>query len=269
MNRIAPGIAPRLEFFVTDATTGAPVPALTRTDISGCAYVLQTAGIRAAPVAVSLIANVANTAAVSAGQFVTIDSANGHYAVDAPEAAALSAADSVEIVVTLSASGRHVHAVAHEIDLRVSLILAAIGSRLSGSAVNVVSRVATGGRLLVFVGDDWKTISGTQQTIPVSDPAGALYAKLNALGVGALSFGAARPGTAAGAITGTVVSLAVDKNEAVQRLLIGVELTAAGVGLQPADNYRYQIQQTQTHGAATHKFVEVAGSLTLEARTVV
>lgn len=152
--------------------------------------------------------------------------------------------------------------------LEVQSTAVGIAASLAGAPINPVGRVASGGRLLVFVGDDWKTISGTQQTIPVNDPAGGLFARLSALGVEKLSFGASRPGAAPGAITGTVVSLTVDNSQAVQRLLIGVELTAAGVGLQPGDNYRYQIQQTQTHGAATHRFVEVTGSLTLEARTV-
>ena len=45
-------------------------------------------------------------------------------------------------------------------------------------------------------------------------------------------------------------------------------MTAAGVGLQPADDYEYQISQRQTHSAEFDDFVEITGQLSLRARRV-
>ena len=97
--RVKPGQVPRLEFFVLDST-GAPVPSLTRTDFSAFAYNLITDGVFATAGAVTLSSNAAATAAKSAGQFVTINSARGHYAIDCASGAASSAATHVEASAT-------------------------------------------------------------------------------------------------------------------------------------------------------------------------
>lgn len=114
MNIIAPSVSPRLEFFVTDST-GAAVTSLADTDVTSAAYVLITAGVRAAAVTVTLTSSVAATAAISAQQFVTINSARGHYAVDCPAGAALSTADSVELAIVMDDGAQLVFPVSHEI----------------------------------------------------------------------------------------------------------------------------------------------------------
>ena len=144
----------------------------------------------------------------------------------------------------------------------------AIAAALAGAPVNPIGRVASGGRLVVYIGDDWRARSATAQTIPVSDPAGGLYTKLLAIGAANLQFGASRLNSAAGLITGSVVSVTQTTIDTVLHCLISVEMTAAGVGLQPADDYEYQISQRQTHSAEFDDFVEITGQLSLRARRV-
>jgi len=267
MNRIAPSVAPRLEFFVTDSTTGAAVPSLTRADVSALSYVLQTAGVRAAPVAVSLASNAANTAAISAGQFITIDSDKGHYAADCPAAAALSTADAVSVSVTMVSAANVVHSVCHEINPSVSEILTdveAIALALAGTRITVSSRVS-GSTVTAYVGDDYKVRSGTELTLTVTDTAGALYDKLYAIGVANLRFGASRANAAAGEITGTIPTGGITYASNVTT--IKVEITACASGLQP-DTYLYQIQSTQTQGAEYDDFIELDGTLIVKQRTV-
>ena len=144
----------------------------------------------------------------------------------------------------------------------------AIAAARAGAPVNPIGRVASGGRLVVYIGDDWRARSATAQTIPVSDPAGGLYTKLLAIGAANLQFGASRLNSAAGLITGSVVSVTQTTIDTVLHCLISVEMTAAGVGLQPADDYEYQISQRQTHSAEFDDFVEITGQLSLRARRV-
>ena len=152
--------------------------------------------------------------------------------------------------------------------LAVQDTVEAIAAAIAGAPVNSIGRVAAGGRLVVYIGDDWRARSSTAQTIPVSDPAGGLYTKLIAIGAANLQFGASRLNSAAGLITGTVVSVTQTTIDTVLHCLISVEMTAAGVGLQPADDYEYQISQRQTHSAEFDDFVEVSGQLSLRARRV-
>jgi hypothetical protein len=143
-------------------------------------------------------------------------------------------------------------------------LLPGIASAIAGGPVNAVGRVSTGGRLLVYIGDDWKAARGTSQRIPVSDPTGGLFAKLTALTVANLQAGASRAGFAPGLIPMTVVGFSQATVGGVLQCLIEVELTAAGVGLQASDDYQYQIQQRQ----GTDDFVEIEGPLFLRARRV-
>lgn len=152
--------------------------------------------------------------------------------------------------------------------LAVQALAVAIAAALAGGPVNAVGRVATGGRLIVFVGDDWRTAQATVQTIPVSDPTGALYTKLSAIGTANLRFGASRGSLAAGIITGTVSGLSQATISSVLHCLISIEMTAAGVGLPPSDDYEYQVQQRIVSGAETLEFVEITGPLSLRARRV-
>lgn len=142
--RVSPGLVPRLEFFVVDST-GAPVPSLGRTDFSAFAYSIITDGLYASAVTVTPSSDVAATAAKSAGQFVTINSAKGQYAVDCPSGAASSAATHVELSATPNTGTYVVYPVRSEIetksDLMISTTIATLASQTSftltaGSADN-------------------------------------------------------------------------------------------------------------------------------------
>lgn len=131
--KIYPGIAARLEFFVVDAD-GDPVPSLTHSDVSAAAYCNRQDGVRSSATTVSLTSSVAATASVSAGQFVTINSTRGHYAIDVPSgAAAAAAADYAEASVTFTA-GHNVYVIRHEIDLNLQYATSNVAtlSALSG-----------------------------------------------------------------------------------------------------------------------------------------
>lgn len=146
----------------------------------------------------------------------------------------------------------------------------AILAALSGTPISPVARVASGGAVLLFVGDDATQASSTLLSIPVDDPAGAVLTKLQAIGVANLSFGASRSNLPASAIAGTVKTLTASTVDGNPVCLIGVEVRAAGVSpaCAPADDYVYQISQRQTHASDLDDFVEIEGSLELRRRTV-
>jgi hypothetical protein len=118
------------------------------------------------------------------------------------------------------------------------------------------------------VGDDFKVRSGTALPVPVSDPAGGLYTLLTAIGVGNLAFGASLPGKPAGLITGTIASLTQSGSGASQVCNITIEISDCGVGLKLSDDYAWQIQSTQTHGAETDTLIRVEGMLSLRRNVV-
>ena len=73
----------------------------------------------------------------------------------------------------------------------------AIAGTLGGTAISVTSRIADGGAMVIYTGDDLKVRSGTQVTVSISDAAGGIYSRLSAIGTSNLSWGAARPSQAA------------------------------------------------------------------------
>jgi len=142
-----------------------------------------------------------------------------------------------------------------------------IAAKLAGaSSIEVASRVAAGGEITAYVGDDFRVRSGTELEIPISDVGGTLHTKLTAIGVDDLYFSASRPGSAAGQITGTIAALTVSGSGASQQLLISVEIEECGASLRPADDYTYQIEQRQDHDSETDSFVEIEGTLVLKRR---
>ena len=146
----------------------------------------------------------------------------------------------------------------------------AILAALSGRPISPVARVASGGAVLLYVGDDATELSSTLLSIPVDDPAGAVLAKLQAIGIANLSWGASRSNMAASSIAGTVKTLTASTVDGNPVCLVGVKVRAAGVSpaCAPADDYVYQISQRQTHASDLDDFVEIEGSLELRRRTV-
>lgn len=112
--KIYPGAACRLEFIVED-TDGLPVQSLTHSDVSSSAYRNRTNGVQSSATTATVTSSVASTASVSAGQFVTIDSSRGHYAIDVASGAAGATLDYAEAVVVFTA-GHTVTPIQHEID---------------------------------------------------------------------------------------------------------------------------------------------------------
>jgi len=184
-----------------------------------------------------------------------------------PPAAALVAGTSTAVRVVYAANPALYDTIEPKLlPASVKTTVDAIASSLSGVRPSVVDRVS-GGTITAFIDDDYTVRSGTELAITVADPSGVLYAKLNALGVDALSFGASREHKAAGEITGTIAALGYASNV----LTISIEITACGSGLRP-DEYTYQIQSSQEHEVdgetETDDFIELSGTLLLERRTV-
>ncbi len=139
-----------------------------------------------------------------------------------------------------------------------------IAVALAGSApVEPTGRIAAGGKVTAYIGDDFKVRSGTELPIPVNDSVGALKAKLEAIGIENLFFGAAPKDGPAGAIAGTVASITA----AGGITTISIEITNCGADLMPG-SMPYQIQQSQPQGAEYDDFVEIEGTLILNPRTV-
>ena len=137
-----------------------------------------------------------------------------------------------------------------------------------GSPVEPTGRIANGGRVLAYVGDDFTVRSGTALPIPVKDPAGGLYTLLTSIGVENLQFGASLAGKPAGLITGTIASVTQSGSGASQLCNITVEIANCGVGLKLSEDYEWQIQSTQTHGEATDSLIRLEGMLSLRRNVV-
>ncbi len=139
-----------------------------------------------------------------------------------------------------------------------------IAVALAGAkAITPTGRVAQGGTVTAYIGDDFRVRSGTALPIPVSDPAAALKTKLEAIGLGNLFFGAAPKNGPVGAITGTVSGITA----AAGITTISIEISNCGVDLMPG-SMPYQIQQSVAQESEFDDFVELEGTLILNPRTV-
>lgn len=171
--------------------------------------------------------------------------------------------DSLEALADASGGGDAEQATLEAVQTTVNGIAASISG---ASQIEVTSRVAAGGEITAYIGDDFRVRSGTQLEIPVADVGGALYTKYAAIGAANLIFGASRSGKPAGAITGTVASLAQSGSGASQLVILTVEIEECGVGLSPSEDYVYQIEQRQTQGSEVDSLVEIEGTLILKRR---
>jgi hypothetical protein len=153
--------------------------------------------------------------------------------------------------------------------LAVQATVDAVAASLSGSAVEVVSRVADGGSITLYAGDDMRVRSGTEVSVTVTDVGGVIYTRLDTLGVANLAFGAARPSQTAGAITGTISSLSQAGSGASQTCTIVIEIVDGGLGLAVADNYVWQVVSSEQHGAEYDTYTEIEGSLSVRRRVAV
>jgi hypothetical protein len=142
----------------------------------------------------------------------------------------------------------------------------AIAGTLGGTAISVTSRIADGGAMVIYTGDDLKVRSGTQVTVSISDPAGGIYSRLSALGTSQLSWGAARQSQAAGAISGTISSLTQSGSGDAQVVNLVIEILDAGQSLNPADDYIWQVASTSSSG---DEYTEIEGTLDLRRRVAV
>ena len=142
----------------------------------------------------------------------------------------------------------------------------AIAGTLGGTAISVTSRIADGGSMVIYTGDDLKVRSGTQVTVSISDAAGGIYSRLSAIGTSNLSWGAARPSQAAGAISGTISSITQSGSGADQVVNLVIEILDAGQSLNPADDYIWQVASTSSSG---DEYTEIEGTLDLRRRVAV
>jgi hypothetical protein len=142
----------------------------------------------------------------------------------------------------------------------------AIAGTLGGTSISVTSRIADGGSMVIYTGDDLKVRSGTQVTVSISDAAGGIYSRLSAIGTSNLSWGAARPSQAAGAISGTISSITQSGSGDDQVVNLVIEILDAGQSLNPADDYIWQVASTSSSG---DEYTEIEGTLDLRRRVAV
>jgi hypothetical protein len=152
--------------------------------------------------------------------------------------------------------------------LQVQSTVNGIASSLSGVPITATGRIADGGTISLYCGDDLRVRSGTQLTLTVTDVGGSIYSRLNAIGTGNLAFGASRRGLPVSAISGSLASLTSVGSGASQTVQLVVEIDNAGGSLQPAEDYEWQIESEQTQGSEIDQLVEMAGILVLRRRTV-
>jgi hypothetical protein len=153
--------------------------------------------------------------------------------------------------------------------LEVQGTVEAIAASLSGASVTVTSQISQGGEITLYCGDDYRVRSSTQLDVTITDVGGAIYSRLNGIGVGNLSWGAARPVQSAGAISGTVASLSQAGTGASQTITIAIEIEDGGASLRPADDYVWQIVSSKQQGSEYDTQTEIEGTLVLRRRTAV
>jgi len=144
-----------------------------------------------------------------------------------------------------------------------------IAAAISGAAIEVVARVADGGAITLFAGDDARVRSGTEIAVSISDVGGAIHSRLDTIGLANLAFGASRPSQPAGAIQGTVAALTVVGAGASQTVRIDLEIEDAGERLAYADNYVWQIVSSTAQGSEYDNWTEVEGTLAVRRRVAV
>ena len=142
----------------------------------------------------------------------------------------------------------------------------AIQAALGGSAVSVTNRVADGGAMTLYTGDDMRVRSGTSITVAISDVAGGIYTRLSGIGAANLAWGAARQSQAAGAISGTISSVTQSGSGADQVVNLVIEINDAGQSLNPADDYIWQVVSTSSDD---DEYTEIEGTLDLRRRVAV
>jgi len=142
----------------------------------------------------------------------------------------------------------------------------AIAGTLGGTSINVTNRVADGGSMVLYTGDDMRVRSGTSVTVTISDAAGGIYSRLSAIGASNLAWGAARQSQAAGAISGTISSLTQSGAGSAQVVNLVIEINDAGQSLNPADDYIWQVVSTSSSG---DEYTEIEGTLDLRRRVAV
>ena len=153
--------------------------------------------------------------------------------------------------------------------LEVQGTVEAIAASLSGTSVTVTSQISQGGEITLYCGDDYRVRSSTQLDVTVTDVGGAIYSRLDGIGVANLSFGACRPTQSAGAISGTVASLSQAGSGSSQTITIAVEIEDSGAALRPADDYVWQIVSSEQQGSEYDTQTEIEGTLVLRRRTAV
>jgi len=153
--------------------------------------------------------------------------------------------------------------------LEVQGTVESIAASLSGTTVSVSSRVSAAGEITLWAGDDCRVRSGTQIDVTITDVGGAIYTRLNGIGLANLSWGAARIVQPAGAIAGTIAALTQAGSGASQTLKISIEITDGGSDLRAADDYTWQIVSSKQHGTEYDQQVELEGSLVLRRRVAV
>jgi hypothetical protein len=145
----------------------------------------------------------------------------------------------------------------------------AIAASLSGTPIEVVGRVADGGSITLYAGDDMRVRSGTEISVTITDVGGVIYSRLNTIGVANLAFGASRPSQPAGAIDGTVAALSQAGAGAAQTVTIDIEIEDGGERLAYADNYVWQIVSSRAQGSEYDTYTEIEGSLAVRRRVAV
>jgi hypothetical protein len=153
--------------------------------------------------------------------------------------------------------------------LEVQGTVDSIAASLSGTTVSVSSRVSAAGEITLWAGDDCRVRSGTQIDVTITDVGGAIYTRLDGIGIANLAWGAARIVQPAGAITGTIAALTQAGSGASQTLTISIEITDGGSDLRAADDYTWQIVSSEQHGTEYDQQVELEGSLVLRRRVAV
>jgi hypothetical protein len=152
--------------------------------------------------------------------------------------------------------------------LEVQDTVESIAASLSGVPITATGRIADGGSITLYCGDDLRVRSGSQITITVTDVGGSIYTRLDGIGEANLFWGASRRGLPASAISGSIASLSQSGSGASQTMTVVVEIDNAGASLQPAEDYTWQIESQQDYGTETDSLIEMEGVLSLRRRVV-
>lgn len=149
----------------------------------------------------------------------------------------------------------------------LEMIGAKVALLTAGRRPQVVSNVAAGGRLDLYVGDDY--VGDDAISLPIEDVGGVIHDRLTAAGVDSVVLGASLDRRATNLITGTITDISYASDETT----LTIEIAHSDISTEAplSDDYQYQISRVMAATGSDGEplqIIEITGPLMLSRRHV-